>query len=75
MNDLRAVHLCSHVALGRAKSAGTGGDRRMVALRDGLPDRLDGHRLWSREVRYPGTGGWLVRVLGGSRADAEASFL
>jgi hypothetical protein len=46
----------------------------MVALRDVLPDRLDGHRLWSREVRYPGTGGWLVRVLGGSRADAKARF-
>jgi len=28
----------------------------MVALRDVLPDRLDGHRLWGREVRYPGTG-------------------
>src|SRR5206468_512449 len=33
----------------------------MVALRDVRPGRLDGHRLWSREVRYPGTGGWLVR--------------
>ena len=43
----------------------------MVALRDVLPDRLDGRRLWSREVWYPEAGGWLVRVLGGSPAGAE----
>jgi len=32
----------------------------MVALRDGLPDRLDGHRLlWIREVKYPATAAYL----------------
>ena len=60
----------------KTESAGiwTGGDRRMVALGDVLPGRLDGRCLWGREVRYPGAGGWLVRVLGGSRAGAKARF-
>ena len=47
----------------------------MVALRDVLPGRLGGRCLWSREVGYPGTGGWRVRVLGGSRAGAGLGFV
>jgi hypothetical protein len=44
----------------------------MVKLRDGLPDRLDGHRLRT-EIVSPGQIskdlGWLVQVLSGSRAN------
>jgi hypothetical protein len=42
-----------------------GGDRRVDTLCDGLSDRLDGHRSWSRGSA--GIGGWLVQVLGGLR--------
>jgi hypothetical protein len=42
----------------------------MVTLRDGLPDRLDGHRLPGRDREFRSDiqdPGWLVQVLSGSR--------
>jgi hypothetical protein len=44
----------------------TGGDGRLGTLRDGLPDRRDGHRLWSRRSGNQGIGSWLAQA-GGSR--------